>query len=586
MAINLNEYIGVLSNDQQLLDEAKYQRELFEQYVARSDTWPELRRELQRDYRAGVPITGKHGLRRRLGAIDLEYFGRAYLPHYFVRPSPAFHGELDAIWMQGVLKGQNALTSAETINKKEGCKRAIAAPRGHAKSTSFTFKDNLHATLYGYKHYLLILSDSSEQAQGFLADIKTELEENTRIAEDFGNLCGDKVWTASVIVTSTDVKIEAIGSGKKIRGRRHRNWRPDLITLDDIENDENVQTPEQRKKLDNWFKKAVSKAGDTYTDIVYIGTILHFDSLLSKVLHNPDYESVIYRAIISESKNPKLWDAWTLIFTALENPRHKEDAAAFFEENREAMLEGTQVLWPEKMSYYKLMVMKVSEGEASFNSELQNNPVDPDSCLIQEEWLDYYDDDPPDFASPEFVLFAANDPSLGKDKNADTSSLIGVAKNIRTGYIYVVEGSTERRTPDVIIDDAIEMQRRAKRDFHKAYYRYGVETVQFQYFFSQILAKRALASGEHLAIEEINNRQSKDIRIGSLAPLIKNRYIKFSHRHKALITQMLEYPHGKNDDGPDGLEMAVRLAINCNVGMTTEYYSVQHRGARFRSGAY
>lgn len=36
---------------------------------------------------------------------------------------------------------------------------------------------------------------------------------------------------------------EAIGSGKKVRGRRHRNWRPDLIVLDDIENDENVNTP-------------------------------------------------------------------------------------------------------------------------------------------------------------------------------------------------------------------------------------------------------------------------------------------------------------------------------------------------------
>ncbi|CAH8721935.1 hypothetical protein WDD9_006538 [Paenibacillus melissococcoides] len=43
-------------------------------------------------------------------------------------------------------------------------------------------------------------------------------------------------------MTSTDIKVEAIGSGKKIRGRRHRKWRPDLIVLDDIENDENVYT--------------------------------------------------------------------------------------------------------------------------------------------------------------------------------------------------------------------------------------------------------------------------------------------------------------------------------------------------------
>ena len=51
------------------------------------------------------------------------------------------------------------------------------------------------------------------------------------------------------MITATDIKVEGIGSGKKIRGRRHRNWRPDLITLDDVENDENVNTPEQRRKL-------------------------------------------------------------------------------------------------------------------------------------------------------------------------------------------------------------------------------------------------------------------------------------------------------------------------------------------------
>ncbi len=107
------------------------------------------------------------------------------------------------------------------------------------------------------------------------SDIKTELEENTVLKEDFGELEG-KVWKSSVILLSNSVKIEAIGSGKKIRGRRHKQWRPDLIVCDDLENDENVNTPEQRKKLRDWFYKAVSKAGDTYTDIVYIGTLLHF----------------------------------------------------------------------------------------------------------------------------------------------------------------------------------------------------------------------------------------------------------------------------------------------------------------------
>lgn len=164
-----------------------------------------------------------------------------------------------------MLKSKNPLKAAKEISKSKGSRQVIAAPRGHAKSTNFTFKDTLHAVLYGYKHYCILISDSSDQAEEFLENIKTELEENADIIEDFGILKGNKVWRSGVILTKTDIKVEAIGSGKKIRGRHHRNWRPDLIVLDDIENDENVNTPEQRKKLKSWFDKAVSKAGDTYT---------------------------------------------------------------------------------------------------------------------------------------------------------------------------------------------------------------------------------------------------------------------------------------------------------------------------------
>ena len=264
--INLNEYLERLEEpeDREVVANRAYQRQLFLDYVVRGGNFPEQRAQLLRDFQDGKELAGPKGLRRRLGAIDLEYFGRAYLSHYFIRPSPAFHGELDRIWREGVMKGLDPVREAKQINRADGCRRAIEAPRGHAKSTNITFKDDLHAALYAYKHYIIILSDSSEQAEGFLADIKTELEENAALKEDFGALEG-KVWKASVILLANGVKIEAIGSGKKIRGRRHKEWRPDLIVCDDLENDENVNTPEQRKKLRDWFYKAVSKAGDTYT---------------------------------------------------------------------------------------------------------------------------------------------------------------------------------------------------------------------------------------------------------------------------------------------------------------------------------
>ena len=49
---------------------------------------------------------------------------------------------------------------------------------------------------------------------------------------------------------------------------------------------------------------------------------------------------------------------------------------------------------------------------------------------------------------------------------------------------------------------------------------------------------------------------------------MKNGYLKFSKRHKALLDQMLKYPMGKNDDGPDALQMAVALAPRSRWGVT------------------
>lgn len=561
------------------------QEKLFREYVLREDT--PYRRKLKAGLEKGEKLTGPDGLRKKLAAVDLSYFGRAYLPHYFVRKSPAFHKELDDIWVSGVLKGMNPLEDAEKISRADGSKRAIAAPRGHAKSTNFTFKDSLHAILYAYKHYLIILSDSSDQAEAFLEDIKDELEDNADIIEDFGTMKGEDTWKTGTIKTTNGVKVDAVGSGKKLRGRKNRSWRPDLIVLDDIENDENVNTPEQRRKLLNWFTKAVLKAGDTYTDIMYVGTILHYDSLLSNTLKNPEFKSRKYQAVISWAERTELWEEWQELFVNLFDDQHEEHADAFFAEHQEEMLEGTEVLWEEKLPYYKLMKMKVSEGDASFNSELQNDPIDPDNATFNEEWFDFYEEGAVDFRDPRYFFVGANDPSLGKNKKSDTSAIIGLAVDRYTGYMYVADASIEKRHPDVIIEDAIAMSSRYKTEYGRTFRKFGVETVQFQWYFKEIMAQKSAKEGVYLPIEEIKSNANKILRIESLQPLVKNRYIKFNRKHKTLLQQMKEFPMGKNDDGPDALKMAVDTAVLARSCCETGgYQTAEERSLQFEEGAY
>lgn len=167
MKIDLSEYIEKLeeTEDRQEASNRKYQEELFARYILRTDAgFSTRRREIWESYQEGKVLTGPKGVRRKLAAIDLEYFGRAYLPHYFVRQSPMFHAELDAIWRDGVMKGMDPLKDAKRISRADGCRKAVEAPRGHAKSTTFTFKDSLHAAVYAYKHYEIILSDKIGRA--------------------------------------------------------------------------------------------------------------------------------------------------------------------------------------------------------------------------------------------------------------------------------------------------------------------------------------------------------------------------------------------------------------------------------------
>lgn len=554
---------GVLEAERNQLNEDDIEKQEYDDYLKSlltefltKDDDP-FRAKLYHDYMNGKPLTGEDGIRKKLGAFDMEFFGRAYLPHYFVRKSPHFHEELDSIWSEGVMKSHIPLTRTvrRKISRAKGCKRAIAAPRGHAKSTTLTFKGSLHSALYEYKHYIIILSDSSDQAESFLDAIKTEIEENEHIIEDFGELAGNKAWRSNVLLTKTNIKIEAIGSGKKIRGRKHKNWRPDLLVLDDIENDENVRTPEQRSKLSNWFYKAVSKAGDDYTDIIYIGTMLHYDSLLANVLKNPSYRSIKYQAVLSFSHS-QLWDEWEAIYTDIEDDEHEQKALDFFEKNKAEMLEGTEVLWDEKLSYYDLMTIKVSEGDASFNSELQNEPINPEDCLFNPEWYDYYNEYDIDFNSKDYDFYGAVDPSLGKTNKSDFSAIITLARHNKTGYMYVLDADIERRHPDRIIEDILEKERWLRKTFNTGYKKFGCETVQFQWFLKEELAKASAKANLYLPIEEINSTSDKVLRIQTLQPDVKNKYIKFNPKHKRLIEQMSQFPMGSHDDGIDCLEMA------------------------------
>lgn len=151
-----------------------------------------------------LKLTGKKGLRRQLAELDMEYFCKAYLSHYFNLPFASHHREM-------------FVDLHKLIERKGGSKICRAAPREHAKSTQLTLGLPIYCTVFGLKHFIVLTSDTEDQASGYLEAIQDELDENPKLIEDFGHLKGP-TWNVTEMVTSNDVCIIAKGIGGKIRG--------------------------------------------------------------------------------------------------------------------------------------------------------------------------------------------------------------------------------------------------------------------------------------------------------------------------------------------------------------------------------
>jgi len=480
--------------------------------------------------------------RREKAQNDYEFFARTYFPHYIKHENAELHDYLYA-------------RLPEIVDNGHGDHEAIAAPRGNAKSTLVSQIFIIWCCVTGRKHYMLIIMDALEQAATMLEAIKAELAFNPRLAMDYPEASGGgRVWNVGTIITANDVKIQAFGSGKKMRGLRHGPYRPDLVIGDDLENDENVRSPDQRDKLENWLKKTVLSLGaaDDSMDVIIIGTILHYDSLLARLLNNPLWHSRKFKAVIEWPYHRDLWDRWEELLLNDD----ETVALAYYQAHQAEMDAGIVVCWPSGQPFYKLMIKRARDGRAAFDSEQQNDPVSGDdapfsTALEKAYWVDL---------PPNLIYFGAVDPSLGKQgASRDPSALLVGGYERATGKLFVVEANIKKRLPDRIIEDVISLHRQYRCVL------WVVESVQFQEFFRTELIKRSAAAQLPVPARAVNPATDKLLRIETLQPHMENGLIKINQSQKTLIDQLRHFPKADHDDGPDALEMLWKAATTFGV---------------------
>lgn len=308
-------------------------------------------------------------------SVDLiEALSGIYLsPRYDQpQPTPDFHRECWNIYCSDAIAA------------------AIAAPRNHAKSTALTHDFGLATALFRAENYIIIVGSSEEMAIEHLNDIANELRENDEIIKHFEIKEFVTDQKTDIIVECNDgyqFRFIARGAEQKIRGRKWHGKRPGLIIGDDLEDDEQVENRDRRRKFRRWFFRACKQALRDGGKIRVHGTILHEDSLLNHLIKNPQWSSRLYKA-------------------------HK------------SFDDFSEMLWPEKFSEARLRAIRdefIKEHDAAgYSQEYLNDPFDNEDAYLRRE--DFIEMEEKHYAYP-MIKYIGCDFAVSKEDHANRTSM-------------------------------------------------------------------------------------------------------------------------------------------------------------------
>lgn len=335
-------------------------------------------------------------LRRQVTKNSHLWFFYIYFADYVHCPIADFHRELFAM-----------------TEREHEYLSVVTAFRGSAKSTLITLSYVLWS-IFGkqQKKHVLIIGLTEPQVSIHFSNLRSALEDNELLKEDFGPYTvPENEWhSTSLVLSRYDARISAASIDKKIRGLRHKQYRPQLIILDDVEDLASVKTQESRDKLYSRFSSEIIPAGETGTRFVVIGTLLHRDSLLVR----------LKEAIASGSTAGGYYE-YPLI-----------DA-------------NGKILWPGKFPNMAAVerLRSFINNEVAWQREFMLRIVAESDQVILEDWLNFYDDSemPPKDKNHGFVgTFIGVDVAVSE--TGDCVAVVPIhayAAPDKSGYLYFLD---------------------------------------------------------------------------------------------------------------------------------------------------
>lgn len=448
-------------------------------------------------------IINDQTFRKALVKKSFFWFFHTYFSHYILYPTADFHKEIFAL-----LEDQNIKTAG------------IVAFRGSAKSTIATLAYPLWAMIGRMtKKYILLVSQTQGLSRQILANIKQEFESNELLIKDFGPFSevADEWRANSLVISQYGSRITAISASESIRGLRHRQYRPDLMVLDDVEDLETVKTKEGRDKIWNWLTGEVIPIGDSSTKLICVGNMLHEDSLMMRVKEN-----LLNGKMDGEYREYPLID------------------------------DNGVILWKSKfptLVEIEQLKSKVPNESAWFREYLLKIIADEDR-VVKKEWIQYYDNLPDMREAYPRLLAVGVDLAISEKSTADYTTLVpayvtGYGENLK---IYILPYIINKRlTYPQTIEEIKKMSSRMQLEFKRQPIIY-VENVSYQLSVVQQLIVEKLFA-EPVSVNGLDKRS----RLSITTPYIKSGKVLFpSYGASELISQITNFGIEKHDDLADG----------------------------------
>jgi len=415
---------------------------------------------------------------------------------------------------------------------------AIAAPRGHAKSTAVTLGYGLATLLFRERKFMLLVSDTESQASLFLGTFKQELQDNNELIDLFRIKRSENGLVKFIKDSETDVIVEcedghkfriiAKGAEQKLRGLIWNGSRPDIIMCDDMENDELVMNKERRDKMRRWFKGALLPCRADSGIVRIVGTILHNDSLLERLMPNDSDKRTQRVGLKTFSTMKGMWKA-------VKYRAHNEDFS--------------ELLWVSKKSAAEFKMLyeeAVKDGTTDiYSQEYLNVPLDESVTFFKRaDFLAVREED----TKLKLHYYITVDLAISESEKADYSVFIiaGVDEN---KIIHVVDVIRERMDGREIVDTLLSLHRIYEPE------AIGIEDMQVSKSIGPFLREEMVKTNTYLSLLPLKHGgKDKTSRARSVQARMRAHGIKFNKEgdwYPIFENECLTFPRGKHDDQVD-----------------------------------